>query len=116
MNDFLLVFRTDTETMDKLSQRSPEELAANDKLWMAWIGGIAAQNKLVDKGNRLFTKGKVVKGKKKLVSNGPYAEIKECVLGFTIVRAETLDEATEMAKGCPILGVGGSVEVRQINN
>lgn len=34
--------------------------------------------------------------------------------GNMIVRAESLDEAIEMAKDCPILQMGGTVEVRDI--
>ena len=43
-----------------------------------------------------------------------FAEGKEVVGGYLLVRAETLDEAAEMSKGCPIFESGGSVEVRAI--
>jgi len=49
-----------------------------------------------------------------LVTNGPYVETKEAIGGYILIRAETLDEAAEMAKGCPILMIGGNVEVRNI--
>ena len=80
---------------------------------MDWIGGIAAQNKLVDRGNRLFPSGKVVKPGN-IITDGPYSEIKESIGGYSIVKADSLEEATELAKGCPALTVGGSVEVREI--
>jgi hypothetical protein len=115
MKDFLLVYRTDKNTVSTLSQRSPEELQANTKRWMDWIGGIAAQNKLVDRGNRLFATGNVVKPGS-IVADGPYTEIKESIMGYSVIKAESLQEATEMAHGCPILGVGGNVEVREINS
>ena len=41
-------------------------------------------------------------------------EIKESVGGYTIVKAASLDEATELAKGCPAISFGGNVEVREI--
>jgi hypothetical protein len=50
----------------------------------------------------------------KIVTNGPYVEIKESIGGYTIIKADSLEEATEISKGCPILFVGGSVEVRAI--
>jgi hypothetical protein len=31
--------------------------------------------------------------------------------GYTILSADTLDQASDLAKGCPILADGGSVEV-----
>jgi hypothetical protein len=111
MKEFLLVFRRDAVQPEM--QLSPEQMQAMMKPWQDWIGSIAAQNKLVTAGNRLESGGSVVKPGK-VVTNGPYVETKEAVGGYTIVRAASLDEATEMSKSCPILQVGGSVEVRAI--
>ncbi|MDR6944858.1 YciI family protein [Mucilaginibacter pocheonensis] len=111
MKDFLFVFRNDRQGMP---QGSPEELQAITQKWMDWVGGIAAQNKLVDRGNRLVANGKVVRPNN-VVTDGPYTEIKELIGGYTLIKAESLDEATELAKGCPVLSFGGNVEVREIN-
>ena len=111
MNDFLLIFRLDEQAA---GQRSPEEMQANMKKWMDWMGGIAAQNKLADRGNRLHTSGKVLKGNN-VITDGPYTEIKETVGGYTMIKADSLEEAAELAKGCPVLLAGGSVEVREVN-
>ena len=54
MKDFLLIYRTDEPTMKALPRRSPEELEANMKRWMDWLSGIAAENKLVDRGNTVL--------------------------------------------------------------
>lgn len=113
MNSFLLVFRTDQPTLDAMPQRSPEEMQANASRWMEWIDGITAQNKLTQVGNRLSPLGKVVKTGQ-VIADGPYVEIKECIVGYTIVGAATLEEAAELVIGCPILAMGGSVEVREI--
>ena len=111
MKDFLFVFRADYLNMP---QTSPEEMQAMTKRWMDWIGGIAAQQKLADRGNRLERSGAVVRGAN-LVTDGPYTEVKESIGGYTVVKAESLAEATEMAKGCPIFHFGGTVEVREIS-
>jgi len=108
MKDFLFLFR-----MNGAPAGSPDEMQAMTKRWMDWIGGIAAQNKLTDRGNRLFPAGKVVKPGN-VITDGPYTEIKESIGGYTIVKAYSLEEATELAKGCPGLSVGASVEVREI--
>ena len=108
MKDFLFVFR-----MNGAPAGSPDEMQAMTKRWMDWIGGIAAQNKLTDRGNRLFPEGKVVKPGN-IVTDGPYSEIKETLGGYSIVKADSLEEAAEMAKGCPGLSVGATVEVREI--
>ncbi len=110
MKDFLLVFRADYNTMPKAS---PEQMQATTKRYMDWIGGIAAQNKLTDRGNSLVPSGKVVKADN-VITDGPYTEIKECIMGYSIVKAESIEEAAELAKGCPILTFGGNVEVREI--
>jgi hypothetical protein len=81
---------------------------------MDWMGGIAAQNKLVSNGNRLsMSIAKTIKPNN-VITDGPYTEIKEFINGYTIVKAANVDEAVELAKGCPILKVGGNVEVRAV--
>jgi hypothetical protein len=49
------------------------------------------------------------------VVDGPFAEVKETVAGYILLRADSLDEATELAKACPGLDYGVSVEVRLID-
>jgi len=111
MNEFLLIFRRDYKTAD--IQPSPEHLQNMMKDWQNWMGSIAARNRLANSGNRLSDEGKVVKSGA-LITNGPYVEIKEAIGGYIIIRAESMEDAAEMAKGCPILSIGGNVEVRTI--
>ncbi len=115
MKDFLLIYRNDAPTMNALTKRSPEEMEANMKRWMDWLGGIAAQNKLSDRGNRLIPSGKVLRSGN-VIADGPYMEIKECVVGYSIIHADNLEAATALAEGCPVLAVGGNVEVREIGS
>lgn len=109
MQDFLLLFRSEAGNM---SNRSPEEMQASTQKWMDWIGGIAARGHLVDRGNPLTETGRVVKPG--LVTDGPYSETKEVLGGYTLIRAETYEDAVAIAQGCPVLLVGGNVEVRTI--
>jgi len=111
MKDFLLVYRSDYTT---IPSRTAEEMQAVTKRWMDWIGSIAAQNKLTDRGNRLTDSGKVVQSNK-VVTNGSYTEIKESIGGYSLVKAKSYDDAVELAKGCPILSFGGNVEVREVS-
>ncbi len=110
MKDFLLIFRSDYSAMQ---DRTAEEAQAMMKHWMDWLEGIATQNKLIDKGNRLEDSGRIVKSNN-IVTNGPYMEIKESIGGYSLIKAESYDEAVEFAKGCPALLTGGNVEVREI--
>lgn len=110
MKDFLLLFRN-SEAPE--ASRSPEQMQAVTRQWMDWLGSITARDQLVDKGNRLGQQGKTIRTGQ-VITDGPYMETKEMVGGFTMIRANSLEEATEIASGCPILTVGGSVEVRDI--
>lgn len=94
------------------SKPSPEQMQASIKHWQDWIGGIAAQGKFVGT-NQLGFQGKTLKPGN-VVTDGPYAEVKEIVGGYVIAKADTIDEAIELAKGCPILQYGGHVEVRDV--
>ncbi|MBV4358953.1 YciI family protein [Pinibacter aurantiacus] len=109
MKEFLLIFRRDFITKEE--QPSPEQIQNMMKPWQDWMGSLAAQNKLASSGNRLASDGRVVKSDK-IVTDGPYVEIKEAVGGYIVVKANDLDEAAELAKGCPVLNIGGNVEVR----
>ena len=110
MKDFLLVYRNDYNSVPKAS---PEEAQAITKKWMDWIGGIASEGKLSNQGSPLGSAGKVVKPNN-VVTDGPYTEIKELIGGYSIVKAESLEEAAAIAKGCPIFESGGNVEVREL--
>lgn len=107
----MLIFRHE----DGHQVASPEQLQTWMKQTMDWMGAIAAQNKLVSQGNGLsFDESRVVRHNN-VVTNGPFGEIKETLGGYIIVRANSVEEAVEFAKGSPVLqGEGNSVEVRKI--
>jgi hypothetical protein len=109
MKEFMMIFRM--APMGNF-QPTPEQMQESIKQWQDWIGGIAAQGKFVST-NQLGFSGKTLKPNG-VVTDGPYAEVKEIVGGYIIVKANSLEEAIELAKGCPILYMGGHVEVRDI--
>jgi hypothetical protein len=107
MKEFVLIFRLNNKSDAK---PSPEQIQER----MNWLGSIAAQNKLADKGKTLsIGNAKTVKAGN-VVTDGPYTEIKEFISGFMIVKTDTIDEAVEFAKGNPIFKIGGNVEVREV--
>lgn len=110
MNEYALIMRH----QDGTKIASPEQMQVWMKQTMDWIGGIAAQNKFVSGTGLPFDEAKVV-NHDKMVTNGPFGDIKETIGGFIVVKAESADEAAEFAKGCPVLqGEGNTVEVRKI--
>ena len=109
----MLIFRHE----DGNKVASPEQIQIWMKQTMDWIGGIAAQNKFSGGNGLPFDHAKVVRKKnaENIVTNGPFGEIKETIGGYIVVKASSVDEAVEFAKGCPVLqGEGNSVEVRKI--
>jgi hypothetical protein len=110
MDEFMLIFRHE----DGSKVASPEQMQIWMKQTMDWIGGIAAQNKFSGGNGLPFDDSRVV-GHYNIVTNGPFGEIKETIGGYVIVKATSVDEAVEFAKGCPVLqGPGNTVEVRKI--
>ncbi|MBC8082344.1 YciI family protein [Hymenobacter sp.] len=110
MQTFLLLFRHPDHAFSGLPA---EEMHALTKKWQDWVGGIAAQGKLTSPGTRLGPEGKVLKAGG-VITDGPFVEIRERLGSFVVVRADSLDDATTLAHGCPALDVGGSVEIRTI--
>jgi hypothetical protein len=109
MKEFMMIFRNEKKEQPQVS---PEEMQAMVKVWNDWIGGIAAQGKFVAT-NALGFEGRTVNATG-VVSDGPYVEVKEMVGGYIIVKADSLDEAVTLSTGCPVLAIGGTVEVRDV--
>jgi hypothetical protein len=92
---------------------SPEDMQKQMQKWRNWIGELNAKGVFVG-GEPLERTGKVVRGTKKSVTDGPYSEAKDVVGGYVIVKAGSIDAAVELSRGCPIFEVDGTVEVRQL--
>jgi hypothetical protein len=111
MAQFLLLLHSDPT--DWLKMPSSEQQKWMSK-YMAWgeqarTGGfLVGSNKLVDDG------GKIVRGQKALVTDGPYSETKEVLGGYYMIEAKNYDEAVRRCKDHPHLEHGGTIEVRQI--
>jgi hypothetical protein len=93
---------------------SPEQSEKIMQKWVAWMEELGKNGHLKDRGQPLDAAGKVVRGKQKIVTDGPYTESKDVVGGYTLVEAKDLAQAAELSKGCPIFDSGGLVEVRPV--
>ena len=100
MKEFVLIFRTSPNPDFKPSPEQQQQMMTS---WMNWMGSIAAQNKLVSNGSRLgIANSKLVKPKN-IITDGPYTELKEFINGYIVIKTNTLDEAVEIAKECPMV-------------
>lgn len=110
MKEFALLFRQPNYDYRSADPQKMENLG---KKWQDWIGSIAAQGKLGNGGIRLAMEGKVLKPGG-VITDGPFVEVKEKLGGFIVLKAESLEEATTLAHGCPAVDEGGSVEIRPL--
>src|SRR5450755_4796766 len=101
MSEFLYLYRGG-ERSD-----SPQEGEKQMQKWVAWMKELGEKGHIKDRGQPLDDTGKVVKGKNKVVTDGPYTESKDVVGGYTLVEAKDLAHAAELSKGCPIFEFGG---------
>jgi hypothetical protein len=108
MKNFMLLFRGGSDA----TPMSPEESQQHMQKWFAWVEELQ-QKGLYTSGEALMPGGKTVR-QGAVVTDGPYAESKEMIGGFFIVKANHLEDAIEIAKGCPDLPLGGTVEVRDV--
>ncbi|WP_421773512.1 YciI family protein [Gracilimonas sp.] len=99
------------EHEDAYTNFSAEDMQKEIEIHGKWIEELGEH---FDSGEPLEHPAKSVRGKEKLVTDGPFIEAKELVSGFYIIKAESLEQATELSKGCPVLRLGGSIEVREV--
>ena len=113
MSEFVFLFRA-TESARQAAMGTPERAQQSMQAWLAWMRELEAKGHLKDRGQPLEVAGKVVRGKAEIVTDGPYAEAKDLVLGFIVIEARDLAQAAELSTGCPMLDGGGSVEIRPV--
>jgi hypothetical protein len=89
---------------------TPDERQKQLQLWGNWFGKLGKS--IVDNGNPFSDKVKSIAsdGRVKEGPTGPRAS------GYSIVEAGSIDAATELAKGCPVLSTGGQVTVYETFN
>jgi hypothetical protein len=107
MNDFLYLYRGGQ------TGGTPEQMQNRMQKWMTWMKELGDKGHIKDIGHPLEQSGKVVKAHK-AVTDGPFAEAKDLIGGYTLVLAKDLAQAADLTSGCPIFEAGGFVEVRPI--
>src|SRR5260370_12640283 len=108
MTEFIYLYRGGERA------ESPAEGQKQMQLWMAWMKELGEKGHLKAIGSPLEKTGKLVSGKQKVVSDGPFAEAKDLIGGHTLVQAKNINQSRDLSKGCPIFLSNGAVEVRPI--
>ena len=107
-SEYLLLFRGTHWPKDL----SAEDIQNNIAKFSSWFERLKNEGNFKS-GHPLEHIGKIVAGRNTVV-DGPFAESKEAIAGFFIIQADSLEEAVEIAKNCPGLDYGQTVEVRAI--
>ena len=80
---------------------------------LAWFKDLETKGHLATYGHPLNrTDGRVVR--RGDVTDGPYAETKDIVIGFSVIEAKDFDEAVRLADACPLVEAGCLIEVRPV--
>ncbi len=108
MKSFMFLFRGGINPQTS----SPEEMQNNMQKWMGWVDDLKKKG-IYTSGEALFPSGKTLH-KGGLATDGPFAETKEVVGGFFIIKAEDIEAALAIAADCPDFAFGGTVEVRDV--
>ena len=108
MSKYMFLFRGGA------TPQSPEQGQAQMMKWKVWMEDLAKAGRMLG-GEPLEMTGKVLTGRAKRMTDGPFAEGKEIIGGYLIVEAKDLNDAVESSKGCPIFDhENGSLEVRTV--
>lgn len=106
MSEFAYLFRGGTPST------SPQEMQKQLENWMAWAKELTDKGHLKARGPRLERPARMVT--KGAINDGPFTEAKDIVGGLMVIEADDIDHAAKLAQGCPLLDVGGQVEVRPV--
>jgi hypothetical protein len=113
---YLLMVCWDRERMDAQTEPDPGKAADEGEEGFPWVDDLRAQGKWLI-GDQLAPPRRArsvrVRGGKKLITDGPFAETKEAVGGFDLLECESLEEAVEIAATHPLAEVG-TIEVRPL--
>lgn len=110
MSQFAFVYRQGPTSL------SPEQMQHHLAECQNWFNDLLKNEKITDPGVPLASDQTAVVAKNKVFYDGPFAEAKDVIGGFTLVEAKVLEEAIEIAKTCLVVNVGGTVEVRPVQS
>jgi hypothetical protein len=111
MAKYVFVFRYGAVAVDP--PLSPTDMERHLKKWYAWRDELAKAGH-EPSGQPLENGGKIVRGRDRIVTDGPFTESKDLVTGTMLLTCSSLEEAVALAHGCPIYEFDGSVEVRPV--
>lgn len=99
---------------ETMANMSDEERGIEMKKWFDWNNSLVEKDILVSGGEPL-SPGKVINGNEKTVTDGFVSDDMNKTVGvYYLIKADSIDEALEIAKGCPVFENNGTIEVREV--
>ncbi|MBK1895630.1 YciI family protein [Chryseobacterium paridis] len=112
MKDYIILFREPDGRMD---EHEYEDVRVHQQHWSEWLERLKAEGRLVG-GSSLTLEGRLITGDGTIITNATHKVGMEIVGGFLLLKANNLDEATEIVSSCPIFEFDGYAEVREFKN
>jgi len=109
MKDFIIFIREDLSRIPTLTE---EEFQKEIGEYTDWVEEMSKTGNYVA-GDPLDTEGRYIY-KDNIKSDGPFIESKEAISGYVIIKASNMEEASKLARKCPIFSYGGVLELRPI--
>ena len=114
MSEFVLLYRSTPEAHHE-AMGTPERAQKSMEKWRHWMNDMTQKGQLKNIGQPLQRSGSVVRGRAKSVTDGPYIETKEALGGYSVIDADSADEAVDIAKTWPGVDRGWiTIEVRPV--
>lgn len=111
MQNFMLLIREDIAGLKEMSE---QEMQADIQEYTLWVEELAKSGNYIS-GDPLEPEGRYLTGEN-VLSDGPFIEAKEAISGYLLIKAESMGQAVELARGCPIFKAGGALEIRPVMN
>ncbi len=101
MSDYLIVYQGSNQDWTK---KTPEQIRPVMEQWAAWFKELEAKGVLRNPGSALAPGGAVIRTNGKgFVTDSTMPEVKELISGFTLIRADSVEQAAKIAEGSPFL-------------
>jgi hypothetical protein len=110
MSEFVYLYRRPV-----LPPGSPQEMQERMKRWRAWFDSLEKRGHLANLGQPLHqSEGVVVRDAKGRFTDGPYAETKDVIMGYSLIKANDLEQARALVADWPGYEDGGVIEIRPV--
>jgi hypothetical protein len=108
MNQYMIALKGGFDNWSARSEIERQEVMSQ---FQGWAKKLSEEGRYKDCARPVGENRRITKNGTRLTIDGPFPETKEVISGVFFIDAKDFQDATEVAKTCPVLNFGGSVEV-----